>query len=198
MAAPKRKPETLADKIARRDGLNCFLCGRQHVRASAMSVGYIHKDNTTLDAAFLACGSCIRRRDTKSLGAYFRERIISAGAELSYLKTMFDRDNPASARNYEVMRILQNIDELPEMEVTIEPERHIRNVPKPELAMMTWDEMKTLDRKMERDERDDGNYLDFELSAKARQGIEHPRHLLHVDEHNRVYVINMDGIPVFI
>ena len=198
MAAPKRKPDTLADKIARRDGLNCFLCGRHHVRTSAMSVGYINKDNTTLDGAFLACGLCIKRRDTKSLGAYFRERIISVTSELNYLKTMFDRDNPASARNYEVMRILQNIDELPEVEVTIEPKRHIRDVPKPELAMMTWDQMQTLDRKMERDESDNGNYLDFELSAKARQGAEHPRHLLHVDQHNRVYVIDADGIPIYI
>jgi hypothetical protein len=198
MAAPKRKPDTLADKIARRDGLNCFLCGRHHVRTSAMSVGYIHKDNTTLDTAFLACGSCIKRRDTKPLGAYLRERLIAVNAELTYLKTMFDRDNPASARNYEVMRILQNIDELPEIEVTIEPTRHIRDVPKPELAMMTWDDLKALDRRMDWDESVAGNYLDFELSAKARQGEEHARHLLHVDQHNRVYLIDRDGIPIYI
>jgi hypothetical protein len=74
---------------ADRDGLSCFLCGHKHATVHTLQVDMLtHAKEFSLDNVVLACRPCAKRRNGKSISAYWQERFTAAAAELAHIETM--------------------------------------------------------------------------------------------------------------
>ena len=89
------KSDRMAKAIQQRDGLSCFLCGKVHTSLARMSVGFVATEQN-VDSAYLACTGCNKRRNNRPLGAYIRQRLNEARAEVAYIENTFDPSNEKS------------------------------------------------------------------------------------------------------
>ena len=127
--------------LQRRDGLNCFLCGKGHTSLARMGVGYIDKSvSTRTDTAFLACTGCNRRRDNRPIKAYLQERAQDAYRELNYIEAfMSPRGEFTGLKKSLQLPIVIRTDTGEEIEADL-PARKIQDVPWRELLSRetTW------------------------------------------------------------
>lgn len=127
--------------LQRRDGLNCFLCGKGHTSLARMGVGYIDKSvSTRTDTAFLACTGCNRRRDNRPIKAYLQERAQDACRELNYIEAfMSPRGQFTELKKSLQLPIVIRTDTGEEIEADL-PARKIQDVPWKELLSRatTW------------------------------------------------------------
>ena len=91
--------EALGALVAR-DGLACFLCGKKHATVHTMQSDLVKPDvGFSMDNAVLTCKPCAKRRNGKPLGAYWKERLSAAAAEIAHIETI--------ARNKDVVDSLR-------------------------------------------------------------------------------------------
>jgi hypothetical protein len=80
--------DTLNALVAR-DGLVCFLCGKKHATVHTMQSDLVKPDvGFDMDNAVLTCKPCAKRRNGKPLGAYWKERLSAAAAELAHIEAI--------------------------------------------------------------------------------------------------------------
>ena len=136
------KSDRMAKAIQQRDGLDCFLCGKTHTSLARMSIGFVATE-PTLDKAYLACTGCNKRRNNRKFGAYIRQRLNEARAEVAYIENTFDPDNEKSRVTQAIWAALSRpiIDVEEDGETVENPSlaRDIQDVPWKELLSKNFD-----------------------------------------------------------
>ena len=143
------KSDRMAKAIQQRDGLDCFLCGKTHTSLARMSIGFVGTEHN-VDSAYLACTGCNKRRNNRPLGAYIRQRLNEARAEVAYIETTFDPANEKSRVTQAIWAALRrpivNIEEGEDSVENPSLARDIQDVPWKELLSMDLDAFNALNK----------------------------------------------------
>lgn len=79
----------LVRDLVDRDGLTCTLCGHKHSSVHTAQADSLKSDAPfVLENLILTCKPCAKRRNGKPLGAYWRERLEAASAEVAHIRMM--------------------------------------------------------------------------------------------------------------